>query len=190
MGRSLAMKPPRIRMSDVLEWVVALAVGMAVMRWVYYETGLNTGKLGSEWPELVSPTLAGIAIVEGLALALESATRHGPARWGLGRWAWATTGLYLLVDTSRFVGPRLPLRVTRPGSSFDFQMLGNDIASCWRFAIGRSYRFALPSAAIAFRWATGPIGRSPDAREWSGRLFTVFLPFWELFQVIWAWMDI
>ncbi len=95
------MKAPTIRLSFVLEWVIALAVGLATARWVGGGSELRRllagGKIWMNTPRTINPLLEGIAVVEGLALGWELWRRRGPVVWGLGRWTWALTALYLVI---------------------------------------------------------------------------------------------
>ena len=161
-----------------MEWIVAVGVGLAMTRWIAGGYGPAGAKAWMRLPRVINPMLTGIAIVEGLVLAAESARRRGPERWGLGRWAWATSAIFLLVSGTLALFAGAAFRFVRLGKRIEPGPLVDTLAYSWRSAIGSTFALAFLAGALAFHLAGGPRDPSPDGREWSGRAFVGLIAAW------------
>jgi hypothetical protein len=168
------MRRLTIRVGYVMELVVAAAVCFAVVRSQMAPGSHFAGSTRSSgWVRLVGGSLlTGLALAGGLGLAAEAARRRRPATWGLGRWVWSISGLFVVFYGLWGIAVALVNRWTYGGGSASFVDLALNVL-VWG-AIGQFFGgFAW---AIAGFCTTAMIVGSlrdpdPDAREWAGRLF-------------------
>jgi hypothetical protein len=78
----------RLNLGDVLEFVAAAAVGMALARSVHDLKGTTQYDFFT-CLEFVSAFMAGISLVMGLRLWFEARRPQEYRVWGIGRWTWS-----------------------------------------------------------------------------------------------------
>ena len=186
VGGGDVVKGPRVRLADLVEWVVAIAVGLAVMRWIAADPfDLELERISGRYRDVVFSILAGVAVVEGLVLSWETVRRRGPAMWGPGRWVWAATGLFLLISVSL----NLIVMATRDESEFvvvegQANLPGDDSEIVWVFRSSLSgvintfcevFPAGVMIAGLASAWAGWPRDPHPDPRERAGQFFAAML---------------
>ena len=182
------MRLPTFRIVDLLEWVVALAVGFATFRACLAVPNWRSQWEGADraWTKLtyvVVLTLVGITIVEGLALAVERARGRGPRPWGIGRWTWSMASIYLVLkvafDLMRLVLTNSMWRRASWGRAWH-----EELAPLFIYSLASVFRiyfaFAMAAFLVTVRLAGSPSDPAPDAREWSGRVFAVFVVVWPI----------
>ncbi len=151
----------------VLELVAGVAVGLGMFRYaqqVGFPFDLTTWwGLGEAWVYLSS----GMALVALAGIGVELARRRSPERWGLGRWAWAIAGLYVVAVHLAGVAKGVREGMFYVGMPWIYFY---GLRPAWEY-LG----VALISAWLAGRMARLPRDPRPDAREWTGRIYGVLV---------------
>jgi hypothetical protein len=167
-----------------MEWVVALAVGLAICRWAITLLEVRVGTLLERTGFMVDIMLTIVAVVEAVALIYERGGGRGPRVWGPGRWIWMATGLYCAFHFASLSAIGHPFRSTAGPVAAPVQ---NRIM---RFLVIESRDLStsqlaplLLASLSAFRcagWRSQEAGG--DMREWSGRVFAALVVGW---SVVW-----
>ena len=177
------MRLPTFRIVDLLEWVVALAVGLATFRacfalpiwrlqWERAEIGLVRLAL------FIASTLFGVAIFEGVVLAVGRARGRGPRPWGIGRWTWSIAAIYVVLKVASDLA-NIVLAMARTIKTLpDCKALSNYFSYYLASAFSAQFACALAAFLITARLTGLTTNPSPDAREWSGRVFAVLVIGW------------
>jgi hypothetical protein len=170
------MRRPTIRLGYVLELIAAAALCFGFVRWSLSSGGflsfLSDAQVrSSDWVRLVGgPLLSGLALSGGVGLIVETARGRSPSTWGLGRWIWSISGLYLVLNTAQIAVSAAVARLAH-----GMEWLGFARSSLFERIVIHEF-FGGFAWAIAAVCTTAMIARSPrdpepDAREWAGRVF-------------------
>jgi hypothetical protein len=167
---------PTIRLAYLLELVVAVAVSASLSRDLLSEPrtrAILAVAPASEWVRLLGGAiLTGLAISGGVGLAIESVRGRRPSSWGLGRWIWSISGIYVALS--------LAIGLVFAVATYFRQhrkLVSNEVLHrVTRFHVSSSL---LTDSAVWFltalcataMFAGSPRDPEPDAREWLGRVF-------------------
>ncbi len=183
------MRWPTIRIIDLLEWVVALAVGLATFRACFAVPSMMRAweRLEGGWQHLgyaIGPTLFGVAIFEGLVLAVERVRGRGPRPWGIGRWIWSMTVIYatlkLAYDFAIFIITTARATKTMQASDNPVSYFSYSVVT----TIDTDFACLLAAFLVTARLAGSPAAPSPDGREWSGRVFAAIVVGWHIASIV------
>ena len=170
----------RIRLGDLLEWVLVLALGLGLSRWAVMEfmpdVRQNGGRLTVS--TYVEPFLAGVSLGGATGLWWDCRRRKSPRPWGIGRWTWLIACLTVVIGvagnagwqvmfTAKYDGLRAAVRAISP-------WVRNSV--CGVFASRAGWAFA--ALWITSRIAKAPVDPAPDAREWAGRALLAAIIGW------------
>src|SRR5438874_5167198 len=185
------MRRPTIRLAILLEWVAALAVGMAVYRWVGPLIEFHNQETFWDYFIVKFPAiLTGIALVESTVLGWESIRRRGPSSWGIGRWSLTISGMFVVLDSLKsaaYIGEscyRGRLEGFTRSTEEILEYVETTLAEIWVYGLVGEFSMALLAFAVASRLARLPMDPAPDAREWSGRIFAATLIGWVALKLI------
>ena len=169
----------RIRIVNMIELIVALAVGMAFVRFDDPNATWNSTPILMYVNDVIVDFLAGCALVSGIGLVVESIRsrgRGGP--WGVGRWAWALSAIGFMVGGGS-TAISLPISEYAQNSRLYMDFTVKVIfATAVSSSTSDFVRF-LVIFLLTSRLARLPRDAAPDYREWSGRIFGGFLFIWE-----------
>jgi hypothetical protein len=184
------MTQSRFRLAYALELVFVVAVGLALFR-AQSDSHLQSEANGAAQLYRLTSLLkhfgdsfpTGVAIAGLLGLWIEVARKRSPAIWGFGRWTWSVAGLYFLLNSG--------FMVLVAAASEAYQGRPIHIVALiltwlpWYGALewGR-IAWGLVAIGITRRLARVPPDPAPDAREWAGRIFAVFLVVWTVAEEI------
>jgi len=161
----------RIRLGYAMEFVVVLAVGMGLARFVWVVYGKDAETLLDRLQIFIVPFLVGIGLAGGLGTWLEAARRRSPPIWGVGRWAWSVSALCVLLKV-------LDLSVNLLFSHWR----GNDaihelgmVGDLMILLFARETWWISTAAWLTSLIIRQPRDPSPDAREWAGHFYLAAL---------------
>jgi hypothetical protein len=163
----------RLNLGDVLEFVAAAAVGMALARSVHDLKGTTQYDFFT-CLEFVSAFMAGISLVMGLRLWFEARRPQEYRVWGIGRWTWSLCASSIVLHVAlRAVSA--PLIMYRRNHRI---IMHNEWGTIfWTSVLWPMEAF--PELLLAFlitaRIARWPRDPAPDYREWTGRAFAGLL---------------
>ena len=183
------MKVPKVRIIDLVEWVVAAAIGLATFRacLALPHWRLLWDRADDAWTRLtfvIAPALSGVAIFEGLVLAVERARGRGPRPWGVGRWTWSIAAIFLVLKAVFDLVSLVLLTVRATGAMPSRDTLARYCAYYLSLTFGAHFACALAAFLITAGLTLPPAPASADAREWSGRVFATFIMGWAMVTAI------
>jgi hypothetical protein len=175
-----------VRLSYAIELIIAMAAGMALERatthfhrdvtldLAFYPVWVRCAIALSEYGE---PFWTGVVLVEGAAVRIEAGRRRTARAWGFGRLSWSVSFCVVaMASVKMFIWTAA--RLCDPGPPDVGFILG--FWRDWWFAGSPESRAVATQVApclvgflltsLAAKWPRDP---SPDAREWSGRVFFV-----------------
>ena len=182
---------PKVPIAYLMELVVAAAICTVMVRDLTTTPSLSalTGGFSTIFSRMQwigGAILAGLALTGGLGLAVESLRGRRPSSWGVGRWIWAIASLSLVI-LALVKAAGLTMVLARKG------VTGRWIPYYWQVK-QHVYQYFIegplfPVAAFGLiaLLARTPRDPSPDAREWTGRLYLGFAVLVNLvFEVSWS----
>lgn len=183
------MRLPTIRIVDLLEWIVALALGLATYRACFALPiwRLQWAQADNAWTRMtfvIAPILFGVAIFEGLALAVERARGRGPRPWGVGRWTWSIAAIYVVLKAAFDLVSLVLLTVRATGAMPTRDTLARYFIYYLLLTFGAHFACALAAFIVTAQLAGLPAAPSLDGREWSGRVFAAFVVGWAMVTAI------
>jgi hypothetical protein len=178
-------KEPRVRLSYAIELVVAVAIGLALVRaaapiqefraeLARYPRSIQYGVYLTEYGD---PFCLGLVVVEGVTLAVETFRRRRPGAWGFGRTTWSVCFfVVLLISLEEFVWAAASEILVGGNGRPD---VGEILSVWWVMFMNSSSNpltqtstplclAGLLMTSLAAGW---PRDHVPDAREWTGRFF-------------------
>lgn len=170
----------RLRLAHVMELIVGLAMGLAFVRFNGDDGPRGAMSILTYMNDIALDVIAGIAVVAGVSLLLESIRRWGHAGpWGVGRWFWG-------ISATSFVAGGIGQALTM---AFDQYLKYNEIQFA-NFLVDVSFAVAVHGATsdligfllvmlLTALLARPPRGGESDYREWSGRIMGGLLIVWQ-----------
>ena len=179
----------RIRLTNIMELVAGLAVGLAFARFDYTDGLVHSEPILMYYNDLLVDVLAGVAAVAGVGLGVEATRSRGRGRpWGVGRWIWALSAISLVVCGA---GTAITQSISQYTEYNQIKFGHFLIVVTFRVAVGSStsnlvaFLVAFLITRMATRW---PRDVAADYREWSGRVFGVLLIVWRAVIYVYALM--
>jgi hypothetical protein len=176
-----------IRLSYVLELVMALAVGLALDRELRRPDSslqeiiadqpawVQSGVLFTHHADAIC---AGVVLVEGACLWVEFFRGRSPTTWGFGRLAWSVAFLVRILKVLEITLSNLAIVLRggrKPASVFAALESSWDEALHYINLLSPMVVLSLSGLWITLLAAGRASDSTPDAREWSGRLFFAVL---------------
>jgi len=167
-----------MRIKYALELVLAIAVGLGFLR--YRTTGEDYTECYRtrfmRFQDGADSILAGVALVEGLAVLIERVRGKSPSPWGPGRWVWCLAATYLALGMLDLVRDNVAAGLTRTYSS---DPLWSDVLECVRGKYGQflipSFGWFLLALFLTSMAARRENSAAPDGREWYGRAYAALV---------------
>jgi hypothetical protein len=169
------MTSARVGIRHLLEMIAAVGCGLALAKLCHGDR--RVGSLGPRF--VVEPVLAGTAAVGALALAWERLRRRASRPWGLGRWAWAVAGGYVLAALLDNAALFLGFSWKRGGPISGSALLGSTLGTCTTLFYPQVW-YVLLVGWLLTRKATTLQDPDPDSRELTGRLLLAAILAWGL----------
>jgi hypothetical protein len=169
-NRSMDRRFPTIGIGSLIEVVIVCAICFALVRreWIAFGGGISARNARpSEWLRVMAGAiLVGLATSGAVGQAIETIRGRPASSWGVGRWIWSISGLFVLAAFVQGLWTFLPAIHQTPISV----LLGRSL-----HGVEVMMTSELPLPMLAF-CATAMITRviidpEPDIREHLGRLF-------------------
>jgi hypothetical protein len=163
----------RLKLVNVLELVVGLAVGMALARFTHDLSGTTQYNIFS-YLRLTAAFLAGISLVMGLRLWVEAIRPHEHRVWGIGRWTWSLSAASIMLHVAWMAVAAPSTIYRREHRIITYNELKSFVisAAVWPMDVFPGLLIAFLITARIARW---PRDSAPDYREWTGLAFAGLL---------------
>jgi hypothetical protein len=174
----------RVPLSYAIELIVAVAAGLALGRAT--EPAHRFDEMFANFPKYIQygvyltdfcdPICNGLVLVEGAALWIETIRRRKPFAWGFGRLTWSVSFFVIMLSMSEefvWIAAREEWSDALPatmGAIFGIwrDWFTGSAESLLTRTVAPLCLAGLLVTSLAARWPRDP---SPDAREWTGRIF-------------------
>ena len=181
----------KLRLGESIKYVALLAIGFGVARWAWLDQARRNPLVLSfdggaphpsarQWIWLfilyhVRPALGGVALVLGLSVCVDRASRRPPRAWGVGRWAMGTWLFALVFTFSNLILVNAVHRYRISWKPLTANDVMADLVTVIVSGVHTTPVLGFLAAWFAARLAGWPRDPSPDLAEWIGRIVLLLI---------------